>query len=231
MLSTILIILILMLVITFILGVTKKPSNKGVVWWIKLFVLYVALMIFAAILWVLSLPVIIGLKRLPPFDLIIPAHVILTQIMLWIMPIGFTIAVVLYFVYLILRPIILGITLGIVDIADYTPFKEFIEMGIFELIEAILTLNFPRIWRALKKIMIKTPEFFREVFFGEIQTITQVTKDTEASTKAELSERDKRVNECIKTNSIEITDIMTSTEKKTAELKNEKIKKDCQLSE
>ena len=231
MLGTITFILILLLVITFMLQVTKKPSGKGIVWWIKLFILYIALMIIAGILWLFSLPLFVGMRRLPPFAIIIPVHTGLTQIMMWIMPIGFTIAVVLYFVYLILRPIILGITLGIVDIAGYTPFKEFIEMGIFDLIEAILTLDVRRAFNACKKILIKTPEFFRELFFNEINAIEGAAKQGEESAKKALAERDKRVQECIQKNSIEITDLMTTAERKKAELKNEKIEKECKLTE
>lgn len=231
MLSTVFFIVILMLVITFILQVTKKPVNKGLVWWIKLFVLYIALMILSAILWLLSLPVVVGLKRLPPFSIILPFHGILTQIMMWLMPIGFTAAFVLYSIYIVLRPIILGITLGIVDISGFTPFREFIEMGIFDLIEAILTFNPWRIFEACKKILLKTPQFFREIFFYEIQTITQAAKTSEEMAKESLNERDLRVQECIQTNKIEITDIMTATEKKAAELENEKIETECKLTE
>jgi len=231
MLSTVFFIVILMLVITFILQVTKKPVNKGLVWWIKLFVLYVALMILSAILWLFSLPVVVGLKRLPPFAIILPFHGILTQIMMWLMPIGLTAAFVLYSIYIVLRPIILGITLGIVDIKDYTPFREFIEMGIFDLIEAILSFNIWRIFEACKKILIKTPQFFREIFFYEIQTITKAAETSETMAKESLNERDRRIEECIQTNRIEITDLMTASEKKTAELQNEKIETECKLTE
>lgn len=230
MLSTIVFIIIILFILLFVSQMSNLKSKKGVVWWIKLFVIYVALMIISGILWLLSFPVFIGLKRLPPFAIIIPIHSVLTQVMMWIMPIGITIAIVLYLIYLILRPIILGITLGIVDIAGYTPFREFIDMYIFEFVENLLKFNIPGMWRTSFKIMIKTPQYIREMFSSEIQTLTNTSNQTESAAREEKAKRDQRVAECIQTNRIEITDLMTTTERKKAEAQNAKTEKECQLT-
>lgn len=231
MLSMIVFVIILMFIILFVTQMSKKPTPKGFTWWIKLFVIYIALMIISGILWVLSFPVFVGIKRLPPFAIIIPIHTVLNQIMMWILPIGITIAIVCYLIYIVLRPIVLGITLGIVDIASYTPFKEFIEMYIFEFVENLLSLNFPGMWNTSKKIMIKTPNYIRELFSSELSALTQMEKNTETIVQEKKAERERRVAECIQANRIEITDLMTDTEKKKAEAQNILSEKECKLTE
>lgn len=230
MLSTIVFIIIILLIILFGSFMAGAKTPGGVVWWIKLFVIYVALMIISGILWLLSFPVFIGLKRLPPFAIIIPIHTVLNQIMLWIMPIGITIAIVCYVIYLVLRPIILGITLGIVDIKNYSPFREFDEMYIFEFVKRLIALNFPGMWETSFKIMIKTPEYIREMFSGEIQAATNLGNQTESAAREKKAERDRQVAECIRINRIEITDLMTTAERKKAEAQNAKSEKECQLN-
>jgi hypothetical protein len=230
MLSTIVFVIILLFIILLASQLSKAPTPKGFTWWIKLFVIYVALMIIAGLLWLLSFPVFVGLKRLPPFAIIIPIHNVFNQIMLWIMPIGITNAIVLYFIYLILRPIILAITLGIVDIAGYSPFREFIEMYIFEFVENLLKLNFPGMWRTSFKIMIKTPQYIREMFSSELRSLTELENRAEDVAREEKNARDQRVAECIQKNSIDITDLMTTTERKTAEAQNAKTKSECELA-
>jgi hypothetical protein len=230
MLGTITFVLILLFILIFTLQAGNVATPKGIVWWIKLFVLYIALMIMAGFLWLLSLPLYVGLRRLPPFAVIKPIHGVLTQIMMWLFPIGMAIAVVLYLIFKALQPIIKGITLGIVDIADYTPFKEFIETGIFEFVENLVTFNFPGMWRTGLQIIKRTPQYFRELFSSEIQTLTQAENRTETIAREKKAARERETQECIKKNSVEITDLMTATEKRVATLENEKIKKECLVS-
>lgn len=229
MLGTITFVLILLFIIVIVvLGTATNPKGFG--WWIKVFVLYLALMIMSAFLWLFSLPLYLGLRRLPPFAIIKPIHGTLTQIMLWLLPIGLTIAIVCYLIYLVLRPIVLGITLGIVDISNYTPFKEFIETGVFEFVENLLTLNFPGIWRSGLKIMMRTPQYARDVFSTEIQLLTEAESETERMAREKKEAHDRAMEECVRANTVEITDLMTDIEKKVARLENEKIKKECLVS-
>jgi hypothetical protein len=150
--------------------------------------------------------------------------------MLWIMPIGITIAIVCYLIYLVLRPIILGITLGIVDIKDYSPFREFIEMYVFEFVEHLLKLNFPGMWETSFKIMIKTPQYVREMFSSELSSLSEMENRSEDVARDKKTERDREVAECIRVNRIEITDLMTTAERKKAEAQNAKSEKECQLN-
>lgn len=202
-----------------------------IIWWIKLFILYVALMFFSLIVFVLSLPLWLFLRRLAPHPIINGIRRIFWEIMKWIFPIGITIAVVLYFVWLILRYPLLGITLGIVDLSDYTPFKELIYTGVFDWVEALLTLNPVGIYHASWKIMQNTPRFAQELFGGEIRKVqetSQTASDTleeEVTTSrvAKYSEYDN----CVDNQSIQLTPNMSDEEKEKARQENEKIGENC----
>jgi hypothetical protein len=237
MLGTITFVLILLFILVFALQMGKVATPKGFIWWIKLFVLYLALMIMAGILWLLSLPLYLGLRRLPPFAIIKPIHGALTQIMMWLFPIGMVVAIVCYLIFKALQPIVQGITLGIVDIANYTPFREFIETGVFDFVQNLLTLNFPGMWRSGLLILKRTPKYFREVFYDEIKTLTQlenrsetIAREKKAELDREKAARDAEIEACIKNNTVEITDLMTDIEKRFAKAENEKAKQQCMAS-
>jgi hypothetical protein len=230
MIGTIAFVLILLFILIVALQAGKHAKPKGYIWWIKLFVLYLAMMIMSGILWLLSLPLFLGLRRLPPFAIIKPIHGALTQAMMYILPIGFTILIVCYLIYRVLQPMVQGITLGIVDISNYSPFREFIETGLFDFAENLLTLNFPGMWRTGLLILKRTPQYFREVFGEEIQTLTRAESQGEAAAKEKKAARDQAVEECIRSRTVPITDIMTATEKRIALAENEKIKKECEMT-
>lgn len=202
-----------------------------IIWWIKLFILYVALMFFSLIVFILSLPLWLFLRRLAPHPVINGIRRIFWEIMKWIFPIGITIAVVLYFVWLILRYPLLGITLGIVDLSDYTPFKELIYTGVFDWVEALLTLNPVGIYHASWKIMQNTPRFAQELFGGEIRKVQETsqtagdTLEEEVTTSrvAKYAEYDK----CVDNQSIQLTPNMSDEEKEKARQENEKIGENC----
>lgn len=225
MLGTITFVLILLLFLVIIIAGTST-EGKSFSWWIKVFVLYLALMITSAFLWLFSLPLYLGMRRLPPFAVIKPIHGVLTQIMMWLLPIGLTIAIVCYLIYRVLKPLVQGLTLGIVDISGYTPFREFIETGVFEFVENLLSLNFPGIWRSGLNIMMRTPQYARELFSKEIDTTKQLADSGEQAAREKLDAEQRALEAKIKQNSIEINDLMTDSEKAAATKENERIRQE-----
>jgi hypothetical protein len=218
------------MIILFFIAFTVQGSRKfggGVIWWIKLFVVYVALIFCAFFLWILTLPVFVGLKRLPPIPIIIVIHNILSKIMIIIFPIGITIAVVLYMVYRIFQPIILGVSLGIVNIRNHTPFKEFWDTGVFDFIEALLALDFRRMWSSALKIVVKTPDHVRELFSNEIRIAKESAEAGKEEALAQKEKMDKAIEKCIAENTIELTPNMSASERTKAEKENAKAEVSC----
>jgi len=201
-----------------------------VIWWIKLFVLYMAFMIFSLIVVILSLPLWLFLKRLPPHPVINAIRMVFWEIMKWIFPIGLTIAILLYFIYLALQPIIFGLSLGIVDLRNVTPFKELWDTGIFDWVIGLLTLNLVKMYHASWKILRKTPEFAYELFGGEIRKTEQSAQELESIAKEEIALQNAKMeayNTCVSSRSVELTDNMSGIEKIRAMSQNETVKKDC----
>lgn len=190
-----------------------------------------AFMLFSLIVFILSLPLWLFLRRLPPKPIITAIRKIFWEIMKWIFPIGMTAGIVLYFVWLIFRPIILGITLGIVDISDFTPFSDLIFTGMFDWIEALLTLNPIAMYHASWKVLVNTPKFARELFGGEIRQAETASQRIEASAQQEVADqrtKQQAYEMCVSSRTIAITDNMSATEKVRARAENESNRQQCQ---
>lgn len=197
-----------------------------IIWWIKLFVLYLAFTIFSFVIWLLTLPIVLFLKRLRPKPVIEFIRKVWWKIMSYILPIGMTAAGLLYLIWLSMRLPLLAITLGIVDLNDVTPFKELIETGIFDWMEALFTLNPVAMYRATWKVLVQTPKLARELFGSEIRKAETTTEEIEEQAQVEIAKR-KEWDTCIKSREIAITENMSSDEKQRAIAENNNIRKEC----
>jgi hypothetical protein len=226
MLATITFVVLILLIIAIVVQGGRRMGG-GAMWWIKLFVVYMALMFFAFFVWILSLPLFLGLKRLPPVPIIMAIHNVLSKIMLVIFPIGITAAVVLYIIYNILRPILLAVSLGFVDLRGISPFSDLWDTGVFDFIQNLLTLNFPGMWHSALKIIVKTPQYTRELFSNEIRIVKEAGDASKEEALAKKEEIDAAIESCIATNTIPITPNMTAAERAKAERENSQAEITC----
>jgi hypothetical protein len=187
-------------------------------------------MIFSLIVVILSLPLWLFLKRLPPHPVINAIRMVFWEIMKWIFPIGLTIAILLYLIYKILQPIILGLSLNIVDIRYVTPFKELWDTGIFDWVEGLLTLNPVKMYHASWKVLKNTPAFAYELFGGQIRKAESSAQELESIAQEEIAIQKAKTdayNACVESGFIEINPNMSAVEKLQATTENQNIKNEC----
>lgn len=152
------------------------------------------------------------------------------EIMKWLFPIGLTCAIILYFIWKAFKPIIQGLSLGIVNLDDYTPFKELIQTGIFEWVEGLLTLNPIKIYHASWKVLKNTPAFAYELFGGQIRKAESSAQELESIAKEEVEiqkAKKEAYDACVASRTIEINPNMSAVEKLQATTENQTIKDDC----
>jgi len=187
-------------------------------------------MILSLVLWIIALPLVILTRDLEPKPIWRGIRSAYWEMMKWVFPIFLAVAIILYFVYLAFRPIILGITLGIVDIKRFTPFKEFWGTGVFDWIIALLTLNPVKMYYATKKLILNAPRYARELFGGQIAQAENITQSTEQAVQDTISQNQQKqdaYNRCLNVELIQIHENMSAEEKTTAESENIKIKQSC----
>jgi len=208
---------------------------------VKWFVLYLAFMILSLIVWLISLPLVVFLRDIPPHPIINFVRTIFWEVMKWIFPISLAIAIILYFVYKILRPILLGFSLGIFDLRGETPFKELWDTGVFDWIEALLTLNPVAMYHATKKLMLNTPKYARELLGNEINEAEKAQSTLEANATNASKNNDGKANvdsgadaqssivkKCIDIDTIPLNNNMTKSEREQASSENDAVRKRCE---
>lgn len=152
------------------------------------------------------------------------------EIMKWIFPIGLTIAILLYFIYIILQPLIFGLSLGIVNIRNVTPFKELWDTGIFDWVIGLLSLNPITMYHASWKVLKNTPAFAYELFGGQIRKAESSAQELESIAKEEVEiqkAKKEAYDACVASRTIEINPNMSAVEKLQATTENQTIKDDC----